>query len=262
MAYDSNNQYNQTQVSDQFPGSGNDLGLWTTRGLAKVPVVTRHGMTALDPNSPAAFRFASEGLSEQTEDFETTLQRFGDLSPGELAGLSTALFSAGTFYDDKFYGKNPPAVSDEDTFNAYKRAVTQAARHHQTVAEVIQGAIGEQQKRGGVGSGGRTREPLSIQLTNPTDIHAVGNKIGQTILGRNLNTGELDAITKAFQAQESSSQRAAYNANVGGGTTTAAPNLSTFAEAQVKAQNPLEAAGHGVASTFDTFLGLLSGGGK
>lgn len=252
QGFDPSQNYADPTAPDSFP-TGDDTGLWTTKTLAKIPVIVKHAepyMPALKAAVPIAGVFGSlVGADEQREPMEATLQRFGQMSPGELAGLRVAL-EAGNFLT----AKNP---SDDDVFKAYKTAVMSAARHGQTVLETLQQAL---QQGGGEGAG-RQRAPLTVTLTNPADIRKVGDTVAQNLLGRALSDQEANVIVAGFHAQESAAQKAAYGIGDGGGTSTAAPSPDTFAEQTLRAQHPVEVGGHDARRAVDEIFRLFSGGG-
>jgi hypothetical protein len=189
----------------------------------------------------------------------------------ELVALTT---TTGTFVaeglashnSDAYYSKHPKqpqyGILDTDSFKAYSDAASFAAQmrpSNMTLDEIItQGAAqAGMAGGGGAGGGGRTRAPLNITLTNPTDITNVVNKTVQQLVGRNATQSEIASITKQFQQAERAAQTSIYNANLEGGTATQAPNLSAFAEQEIRAEQPNEIAGHDIGANFDQLLSIL-----
>jgi hypothetical protein len=260
--------FGQNAAPTDFPTSSSYLpNLFNTGTAGVAPILLRRGVT---PGSPAQAQMAqATGQTPTMKESTLTgvLADFATLSDAGLIDLQKKLYTGG-FYGSSYYAKHPqtPAygIKDQDTLAAYSQAANLAAQLHasgMTLDEVITQGSSVGGGRG-AGAGGPTRAPLTIQLTNPQDVHFVANKVGQTVLGRNLNDAELQAITASFQGGEATAQRAAYNTGVGGGTSTQAPSLQAFAEQQVRAKNPVEAGAHDLSQTFDTFLSLIAGGGK
>jgi len=254
-------------ASDDFPGTGDNIGpgigedsfLNLTARESRLPLLVKRGTPVPSNLSPAqALRLQETGSNQVRTTAGEELLRFHQMSREERAALQARLFAAGLYSDSYYKAKNPkmyqPGVADEDSYAAYHKAVRRAVLSGSTIDEILGTAA---EAGGGAGGTGATRAPLTISLTNPTDIHFVANKVGQTVLGRLLTDDELNSITKAFQGQEAASQRAAYNTGAGGGTSTQAPSAQAFAEQQLKAQHPLEAQGNQFLDTFNSFLGLI-----
>lgn len=255
MPFDANADYAGTGAGGAFPGSGNDVGLWTTRQLAQVPILTQRGnagaqrVGAVIPILGALGQ--AMGVTDQTEPMEKTLQRYGDFTSTQIAGLADLLSASGIVT-----ARNP---NDEDIYKGWRQVVEQAARHSKTVAEVLNDLQEEVRKTGGVASG-RQRAPLTVTLTNPADIRKVGDTVAQNLMGRALTDDEANTIVAGFHAQESSAQRAAYNVGDGGGTSTANPSAETYAEQSLRSQHPLDVAGHDARRAVDEIFHLFAGG--
>lgn len=110
--------------------------------------------------------------------------------------------------------------------------------------------------------------PLTISLSNPDDIKSTLQKSAQSLLGGYMSDDQANFFVGQFQNAQRQQQTAAYyqqydpaKAAAGdtiygpGGTTTAAPDMSTAAESYAKAADPLQyqatQIGAGISSALD-----------
>lgn len=255
--------YGANAAPSDFPTASSYLpDLFNTGAAGNAPVLLRRGPT---PGSPAQAQMAQTGQVATMKESTLTdvLAGFASLSNGGLIDLQKKLY-AGGFYGAAYYDKHPRAPQygnpDRDTLGAYSQAANLAAQLRQgdiTLDDVLARGAAAFASAGGPGSTAPKRAPLSIRLTNPTDISSVVNHTVQQLAGRNATAAEIAGITKAFQGAQRSAQTAQYGAEGAGGTSTAAPNLDAFAEQQIRAGAPNEIAAHDIGNSFDTILGLL-----
>lgn len=179
-----------------------------------------------------------------------------NLGVDELLNLQSALDAAGLYSGDYILG-----VWGPNDANAYERLLSAANASGEDDKTTLQRAVtNAKQKKG------RERAPLTIKLTNPDDIKSIANKVASDLYGGNLPTEDLDAIVAGFQGLESGAQTAAYDmAGGSGGTVTAPPDVSTFAESQIRQTRPVEVAQQGFVNALDdvlsTFTRRMPGGG-
>lgn len=184
--------------------------------------------------------------------------------PNDLATLQKRLHAAG------LYGGIDPenivlGVPDEITFKAYQSAVLRAARYydagqHKTVDDVLDEAAGvyeEVQAASGRSGSGRTRAPLSVDLTSPEDLRAIAQRSATSLIGRALSDGELSRFVSSFHAAQGQAQSAAYNTGDAGGTAVAAPSPVAAAETFARQAAPTAAGGQDFLRTFTAFSNIL-----
>lgn len=105
------------------------------------------------------------------------------------------------------------------------------------------------------------RDPLTIHLTNETDIRSVAaDSVAKLYGGGNLDDGTLQAIVDAVHGQESTSQTNAYNMAESGGTVTDPAHLQQTAEEVLKQRNPGQVEVTQFGAAMDNILKTLMGG--
>jgi hypothetical protein len=113
-------------------------------------------------------------------------------------------------------------------------------------------------KKGGsaLANGGVTRQPLTIQYTDPETLKATLQSAAQDGLGRNLTDKELTTFVSKFHGQEAAAQTGAYNND----TSITPPDAGADAQALVTNQHGPEhdqklAAGY--LDSINQMLGVL-----
>lgn len=151
---------------------------------------------------------------------------------------------------------------DEDTLQIWEMVVNRAAGFYAngkryTPFQVLDMAV-DSAKENGLDPESQIQK-ATTQLTNPDDLATVFNGVAQQTIGKKLDPSELQAMIQAYQATESSTQRAADADRLagGGGTTTSAPNPSAFAQQQIMEDKPVDSTAHAAASAFDSVLRLI-----
>ena len=86
---------------------------------------------------------------------------------------------------------------------------------------------------------------------SPIDVEAMGNDVGQKVLGRRLRPGEIPAFSQAFYA-------AFGNGQGGGGYES--PGADTLSEAIVRSQMPVESEATDMVNAYEQFLQVMGGG--
>ncbi len=201
---------------------------------------------------------------DQTRSVPEYKKDFFRKNPGELPSLQRRLWEAG-FYDGSVDWEDiPQGDYDDDTKKAWERAIGRAAAFYDagkklTLDEVIEmsrrqraGLLGED-GAGGRGSG-RTRAPLSVRVSHPEDIRTVAMQVSTKILGRGWGEDELNRFVNTYQSMERAAQTGAYNAEIRGGTSTAAPDVATAAASAARASNPVAAEATDVVGAYSLLL--------
>lgn len=205
-------------------------------------------ITLRGPRMPDSF--APSGVAPVGPSVSSTLtevlQGFYGMDPEALTNLQKQLWSGG-FYSSSYYGKTPKppqfGTPDDDSYAAFKSAVVQAARSGQPLNDLVDQAVKANGASGGLGGGG-ARAPLVTQLTNPDDIRAAVVREAKATLGHKVDEATINDIITRYQQADAEAQAGVYRSQVGGGTVTAAPSVSAFAQQQVLASNPADAVAH------------------
>lgn len=115
---------------------------------------------------------------------------------------------------------------------------------------------------------------LPVKLSNPDDLKAIFRKVAIDTLGQGYTDDQLNGLVAAYQSQERAAQTSAYeqpfaaaaSAKVGdvvgggatpGGTTTGIVSPTTFAETQIREQNPALAGAHDILGGVDQFMSII-----
>lgn len=114
--------------------------------------------------------------------------------------------------------------------------------------------------RGGGGSGGRTRAPLTVQLSNPDDLRRVFRAAATRFLGRAPAPEDEEAFIAEQHGAERSAQEKAYSAAASGGTVIEPATPAGAAEQRLRISQPTEVIAHEAASTvYSDFLNIIGG---
>jgi len=192
-------------------------------------------------------------------------QGFYRLPEDQVAELQAKLL-AGGFYDDSYYtatGKKPQfGVADDDSYAAYKRALTRTARSGKALTEVLDEAV----TAGGAEKAEQQRQPLIVQLTSPTDLRRIYQAAAVALTGsRDMDEDRVAKFIADQQEAERQAQQTMYSAGGSGlpggpgGTVTEPPSPQAAAEATIRATQPTTVGGHDIAGQFDSFLSILAG---
>lgn len=112
-------------------------------------------------------------------------------------------------------------------------------------------------------TGGSTRAPLTVRLSNPDDLKSVFKQAAYNQLGGKgfVDDAQTQRFVDTYHEQESKAQRAAYNAAGSGGTVTDAPQADTAALDQLKTEDPAAYQASQFATYGRQIRDLLSGSG-
>ena len=222
------------------------------------PVYTRstpsraYGVRTAGPDRPGAAREPGRDLTRKSSDVVLDMYR---RAPQEVARLQQQLFYGG------FYGDVDPKTLrlgdyDERTAQAWERAVMRAANFYAAGRKVTVDQVIEEAARMGLESGAASSssERRKVVLSNPEDLRAVADQVGQRALGRKARANEVEKIVRYIHEYE----RAVGGADAG--TVTAPPDASVVADRILRETNPGEANEMSTASAIDTVIGMFTGG--
>lgn len=106
----------------------------------------------------------------------------------------------------------------------------------------------------------KPRPPLTVRLTNRTDLHLIASRVAKERLGRELSEAETARFVAAYQAAESSAQHAEYDTTYmseEGGTVTDPPSAEGAALSYVDAMPERDQ--YAMTQTLNDFFGMLGG---
>lgn len=189
-----------------------------------------------------------------TED--SVKKQYADMSPAQRAQVQQQLYDVG-LYDSPYYtGKQTVRKGqyDIDTIQALTRATALAEGAGSLDMVLSQRADLSQLAEK------RERQPLTVHLTNPEDIKALGNQVAVQVVGRKLTDAELNKLVATRHTQERSAQQTAYaQADASGGTVTDPATSQGALESEIRSMAPVEAGAHDIATQFSNFLSILGG---
>lgn len=175
----------------------------------------------------------------------------------DLVQLQAQLYRAGFYSGDVALDDIDFGNHDEDSFNAFKRAVGRAANFAQagestSLADILK-TVSKPVATGRAGSGGRGSATV---LTNPADIVRMVEKIAKDVTGHKLTDDQRQRAVAVWQSQERG-----YAAGVeGGGTVVKPPDFDTFAENFAKQEDPQGAFRQRAIGVFGELGSILGGG--
>jgi hypothetical protein len=150
--------------------------------------------------------------------------------------------AAGGYFSGQSY---QPGIVRQSTLDAYKRALIDANQSFISVEQAL-----ERSKQFPYsGGGGSLRK---YRMTAATDLQNVFDKVSQNVLGRTLDTEELDKLVKTYQGVELAGQKSQA------GVAEAPPTAAAFAQKKIEAGNQDEADAvqfAGYAQTLERMLG-------
>lgn len=106
------------------------------------------------------------------------------------------------------------------------------------------------------------RAPLQTRTTNPDELAQIFRKTIIDTRGEGWDTEKINRMVKAFQADEIRADTAAYDQQITGGNVVQPPSAASFAETQVRKEDPLGAQEHDVikpGGPLDAFRQMLGG---
>jgi hypothetical protein len=214
------------------------------QAVGQAPVLLRRGRDMRRFGEPDV-----KSTSDQSTTLAGVLQGFYALSQDGLIDLQNRLL-AGGFYTSTYYsakGKRPQfGAYDDDTFAAFRKAATQAARSGRALPDLIdEAALAKAQSEGG------TATP--VQFTHPDDLRATFDSAGPKVIGRRPDPAVVDNAIAAYHEMEA----AAANQSDAAGNVTAPPDVSSFVEQYLRRTYPADAYRNGYADAYNSFTDLL-----
>lgn len=189
---------------------------------------------------------------------------FGGMSPEDTFLLTDELrklgildaskkSTTGTFMDEEVRGGLKTLLSI-----ANMRGTTWRETVDQLHQEAIATGVYDQAAK----STAPKRAPLTVRLTNPSDLSLMADAVAKQTIGRKLRQSELAKFVSSYQGMEATAQRQAYeldNPDGSGGSSVAAPSVEAAATDMVRQQAPDEAYTMDVTNTLDSFFKMLGG---
>ena len=157
-----------------------------------------------------------------------------------IIGLQKSLQKGGYFLGDTF----SPGIVRDSTVAAYKRALEDANQSFMTFDQAIERSVQFPY------SGGAT--PLKkYRVTAAVDLESMFDKVSQNVLGRSLDTEQLNKLVKTYQGTELGSLQS--QASVSAQT----PSAQAFGETRIEQTNQDESDAYKFAQYAQVFEKLL-----
>ena len=173
--------------------------------------------------------------------FEGDEQNIATWDAEEVIAWQKRLASGGYFLGKSYQ----PGIVRQSTLDAYKLALTDANQSFISVEQAL-----ERSKKFPYSGG--TGALKKYRMTAAPDLENVFDKVSQNVLGRTLDTEELNKLVKTFQGVELAGQKSQA------GVAEAAPTATAFAQKKIEAGNQDEADAvqfAGYAQTLERMLG-------
>lgn len=173
--------------------------------------------------------------------FEGDEQAIATWDAEEVIAWQKRLAAGGYFAGQSYQ----PGIVRQSTLDAYKRALVDANQSFISVEQALE----RSKKFPYSGGGGGLKK---YRMTSATDLQNVFDKVSQNVLGRTLDTEELDKLVKTYQGVELAGQKSQA------GVAEAAPTAAAFAQKKIEAGNQDEADAvqfAGYAQTLERMLG-------
>lgn len=175
---------------------------------------------------------------------------------GELADLKVKLFQAGFYPGDVELDDIDFEDHDDESFNAYKRAVGRAAAYAEAGEAVSLDEVLAKVRPRAAKDGGKGREQGPVTLSHPDDIIRGVEGIARKVMGRKLRPEERGSLVAMWHALESGYQNA-VDAAAPGQLITKPPEFATFAEQQAEQLDPAGASEMRTLGVVNPFFDLL-----
>lgn len=106
------------------------------------------------------------------------------------------------------------------------------------------------------------KAPLQVKVSNPDELAQVFRKAVMDTRGEGWDTNKINQMVAAYQGVETGAQQQSYNQQDTGGTVITPPSPTSFAETQVRNEDPLGAQEHDVikpGGPLDSFKQMIAG---
>lgn len=173
--------------------------------------------------------------------FEGDDQAIATWDAEEVIAWQKRLAGGGYFLGQSYQ----PGIVRQSTLDAYKRALVDANQSFISVEQALE----RSKKFPYSGGGGGLKK---YRMTSSMDLTNVFDKVSQNVLGRTLDTEELDKLVKTYQGVELAGQKSQA------GVAEQAPTAAAFAQKKIEAGNQDEADAvqfAGYAQTLERMLG-------
>lgn len=213
------------------PAGGSADTAWAWQGD---PTLNPDGTVSYNRNS---LLFAYE--ADRGADFYFAGDEWKILQQQEDVGtIQSALEAIGALSGDYIYGEIDPK-----TAAAFAKVLAAANASGRAWQEVLTRGLDVAKTRGARGGSGSGPAPMTDE-----DIKAIGMKVAQGVLGRNLSEDEIANFIPAFRG-----------ATGGGVTTAGVTSPQTAAENVVRGTSPYEAGAHDAGAVMQTISRMLGG---
>jgi hypothetical protein len=164
------------------------------------------------------------GQPIQPQYFEGDEQAIATWDAEQVIAWQKRLAAGGYFSGESYQ----PGIVRQSTLDAYKRALIDANQSFISVEQALE----RSKKFPYSGGGGGLKK---YRVTAATDLQNVFDKVSQNVLGRTLDTEELDKLVKTYQGVELAGQKSQA------GVAEQAPTAAAFAQKKIEAGNQDEA---------------------
>jgi hypothetical protein len=174
--------------------------------------------------------------------FEGDEQQIATWEATDVIAWQKRLASGGYFLGESYQ----PGVVRQSTLDAYKRALSDANMSFISVEQALERSKTIPYSGGGGGL-------KKYRMTSSMDLSNVFDKVSQSVLGRTLDTEELDKLVKTYQGVEVAGQKSQA------GVAEQAPTAAAFAQKKIEAGNQDEADAVQFAQYAQVLEGMLGG---
>ena len=181
------------------------------------------------------------GQQIQPQYFEGDEQSIATWDAQDVIAWQKRLAAGGYFLGESYQ----PGIVRQSTLDAYKRALIDANQSFISVEQAL-----ERSKKFPFSGGGGSLK--KYRVTSAPDLQNVFDKVSQNVLGRTLDTEELDKLVKTYQGVELAGQKSQA------GIAEAPPTAAAFAQKKIETANQDEADAiqfAGYAQTLERMLG-------
>jgi len=169
--------------------------------------------------------------------FDGDEYQIANFKPEEIAEIQQRMNKAGVLGKKYRIG-----LADDETISAFKEVLGQANRTGTNWTSAL----------GSLVSTPRQGTGLTYKVSNPDDIRKVIQQTASTVLGRSADTELVNRLVKSYQQLQIQEQQGVIKS---GGMKTQAPELSVFAEEQLREKSGAEADAFRFAQAAKSVLG-------
>lgn len=174
------------------------------------------------------------------------------LPPDQLASLQRRMVTAGLLKS----GEAQLGVWDTASVTAYTKLLEYA-----NASGLDNAAALDRWEAAHAADPNAGRAPLQVKVTNPDELAQVFRAAVINTRGEGWASDKIQQMVNAYQGIESGAQQQAYNMQDTGGTVVAPPSAQSFAETQVRQQDPLGAQEHDIikpGGPLDSFKQMIA----